>query len=135
MARRLRLKSIKGRVKSTSIQRTGRLKSLKLETNINREQLTDLIETDEFENLEISKEEQEELETDGWTYVASSNVKAVRLEIKGKSPALQVMFGDGSVYEWLTNAEILFTSLTSSISKGRAIRTLGLYGTHARKIR
>ena len=39
-----------------------------------------------------------------------------------------------AVYEWTYNAEALYTSLLRAGSKGRAIKQLGLYGSHSRKI-
>ncbi len=133
MARR-RLRSIQGTIKGTSLKRFDRLRSSN-KINLNRQELTDLLETDEFVDLDVSDEEKEELANTGWQYVASSNVKAVKLDTtKPEKPKLQVMFGDGSIYEWLVRAESLYNALLSSASKGRAIRMLGLYGTHARKL-
>lgn len=133
MAKRLRLQHSKAAIPALGLKRVNRLKSTN-KTSFSNKSVLDLLETDEYQDIVLDDTEIEELELDDWVILSSSNVKAVKLIKNDKKKSIQVQFGDGSIYEWNTSAELHYNGLISSASAGRYIRNT-MYGTHASKIR
>lgn len=132
MARRRRTRfNLNAGIPSIGLKRQKRLESIRSTTG---KEIKELIETDQYQDIEVSDEERTELESGQWDVVSSSNVKAIRLLNKNGVNALQVMFANNAIYEWVRSGDSLYQGLLNSGSKGRAIRQLGLYGTHARRI-
>ena len=133
MAKRLRLKHSVAAIPALGLKRVDRLKTID-RTSFSNESILDLLETDKFQDIVLDDNEIAELEQDQWVVLTSSNVKAVKLIKADDISTLLVQFGDGSIYEWLTSAEVHYSRLITSSSAGRYIKR-AMYGLHSRKIR
>jgi len=98
----------------------------KLFERLKRPALRDILETDEFESVELTTKERLDLESTGWTPMSSSNVRAIRIE----NSRLEVQFHQGSTYYWSYNAQAFYEGLIDAPSAGRYIWE-NMYGTHS----
>ncbi len=128
LKKRTRMKSLSVNVESTSLKRMDRMRS-NTNINVSKQEFQDLLETDQFDDIELTEKETTDLKQGGWTIVTSSNVKAI--QATGKS--LLIRFGSGSIYEW-GNGSNHFTGLLNASSKGRYVHK-HLYDKHIRRIR
>ena len=129
MAPRIKFRSLNVPVKTLELKRGYRLKNI----NISNQDLLDALETDEYEEIEVSEEERLELEYEGWKLMPSSAVKAIKLDKFDTHSVLSIQFSTGSTYQWITNAEVHYKGLLDAVSKGRYV-IRNLYGKHSKRI-
>lgn len=89
---------------------------------------------DVYQEITLEFRERAKLESEDWIVVASSNVKAIKLDSYNDKPELLIMFHNDSIYAWLTNAQAHYTRMLRAASKGKYIHKF-LYGAHFSKIR
>ena len=118
-----------------SLERLERLEELQtIKTTLeiaSDEEIRVLLETDQYNDIVLTREERFDLERDGWTTLISSNVKAARIV---KEDNLQIMFhSNNSIYQWNNRASD-FGGLIIAPSHGRYVWD-NLYGLHTLRVR